>query len=104
VKGVREWLKFQKPNGGTRLKDGVDAALCVGKNGEVDLGKLEADTVIVLCDGETSEGAGWVEGFLERVGPPTRVVFHCVQVGSQGDETLGKLARITHGDFVKIDG
>jgi hypothetical protein len=82
----------------------VDAALCVGKNGEVDLSKLEADTVIVLCDGETAEGAGWVDGFLDRVEPITRVVFHCVQIGSEGDETLGKLARGTHGDSVKIDG
>jgi hypothetical protein len=104
VRSVKAWLQLQKPNGGTRLKAGVETALCIGKDGEVDLARLEADTVIVLCDGETAEGAGWVDGFLERIEPTTRVVFHAVQLGSQGDETLGKLARGTRGDYVKIDG
>jgi hypothetical protein len=104
VKAVTEWLRMQKPNGGTQFKEGVDAALSVGTAGNVDVGKLEADTVIVLCDGQTAEGPGWVDGFLDRVEPVTRVVFHCVQIGNEGDETLGKLAKGTHGDSVKIDG
>jgi hypothetical protein len=104
VRGVKEWLRLQHPNGGTRLRAGIDAALHIGGDGEVDMSKLEADTVIVLCDGETGEGAGWVEGFLEKIEPTTRVVFHGVQVGSQGDETMIKLARGSRGDFVKIDG
>jgi hypothetical protein len=36
--------------------------------------------------------------------PVTRVVFHGVQVGSRGDETMIRLAKGTKGDFVKIDG
>jgi hypothetical protein len=104
VRAVKEWLRLQKPNGGTRLKAGVDSALHVGDEGVVELQKLEADTVVVLCDGETEEGAGWVEPFLERVVPVTRVVFHGVQVGSRGDETMIRLAKGTKGDFVKIDG
>lgn len=104
VKAVREWLAVQRPNGGTRLRSGIDAALHIGQGGEVDFAKLEADTVIVLCDGGTEEGPGWVEPFLEKVEPTTRVVFHGVQIGNEGDETMGKLARGTRGDFVKIGG
>ena len=101
---MREWLTFQKPNGGTMLRSGVDAALHVGRDGRIDLAKLEADTVIVLCDGETAEGPAWVEPFLERVVPWTRVVFHGVQIGSEGDATMSRLAAGSHGDFVKMDG
>ncbi len=104
LKDLKEWLKFQVPNGGTRLRDGVETAMHVGGNGEVDLSKLEADTVIVLCDGETEEGAEWVNPFLERVLPSSRVVFHGVQIGNQGDETLARLAKGSRGDFVKVDG
>lgn len=104
LKAVREWLRFQRPNGGTQLRAGVDLALHTAPDGAIDLAKIEADTVIVLCDGETAEGAAWVEPFLERILPTTRMVFHGVQVGSQGDETLSKLACGSRGDFVRIDG
>jgi hypothetical protein len=104
VRAAREWLKFQRPNGSTRLRAGVDTAVRVDPDGFVDVSKLEADTVIVLCDGQTDEGAAWVEMFLEHVVPLTRIVFHGVQIGSTGDETLIQLARGSGGDFVKIDG
>ncbi|MBL8857948.1 MAG: hypothetical protein JNL28_05540 [Planctomycetes bacterium] len=101
---LREWLKFQIPNGGTQLRAGVEAALHADANGSVDLALLEADTVIVLCDGETAEGSSWVEPFLEKVLPTTRVVFHGVQIGGQGDETMVRLARGSRGDYVRVDG
>jgi hypothetical protein len=104
VRAIKDWLRAQRPNGGTHLRAGIDSALHVKENGEVDLAKLEADTVIVLCDGQTEEGAGWVDAFLDAVGPVTRVVFHGVQIGSQGDETMIRLAKGTRGDFVRIDG
>lgn len=104
LEALKEWLKFQTPNGGTRLREGVEAALHVGPDGEPDLTRLQADTAIVLCDGETEEGAQWVNPFLERVLPSTRVVFHGVQIGTQGDETMARLAKGSRGDFVKIDG
>ncbi|MDZ4772768.1 MAG: hypothetical protein SGI72_06490 [Planctomycetota bacterium] len=102
--GLKEWLKFQTPNGGTQLRAGVETAVHVGADGRVDLSQLEADTAIVLCDGETEEGAEWVNPFLERFLPETRLVFHGVQLGNKGDETLARLAKGSRGDFVKIDG
>ena len=101
---AREWLAANRPNGGTQLQSGVLRALRIGPDGMPDLAALEADTVIVLCDGETAEGPDWVEAFLRRANLRARVVFHCVQVGAEGDGTLQKLASGSGGDFVRVDG
>lgn len=103
-KDARAWLAANHPNGGTQLQGGVLRALHIGPDGMPDLALLEADTVIVLCDGETAEGPDWVEGFLRRANLRARVVFHCVQVGAEGDGTLQKLASGSGGDFVRVDG
>lgn len=104
LKDLREWLRFQVPNGGTQLRPAIEAALHVGPDGHADLSKLEADTVIVLCDGGTEEGVAWVRPFLDANLPSTRVVFHGVQIGQGGDECLERLAKGSRGDFVRIDG
>ena len=104
VQDLRAWLGLQVPNGGTRLRPAIESALRVDAHGQVDLAHLEADTVIVLCDGETEEGAAWIGPFLQEHLPTTRVVFHGVQVGPGGDESLERLAKESHGDFVRIDG
>lgn len=103
-KNARAWLAANHPNGGTQLQGGVMRALHVGPDGMPDLALIEADTVIVLCDGETAEGPDWVEGFLRRANLRARIVFHCVQVGAEGDGTLQKLASGSGGDFVRVDG
>jgi hypothetical protein len=103
-KAARAWLRANPPDGGTQLQGGVFRALRIGPDGLPDLTALEADTVIVLCDGETAEGSDWVEAFLRRANLRARVVFHCVQVGSEGDGTLQKLASGSGGDFVRVDG
>lgn len=102
-RNVREWLS-KRPSGGTQLRLGVERAMLFGPDGTVDLARLEADTVIVLCDGETAEGPGWVAPFLERVNAQARVMFHGVQIGSRGDGTLEKLAEGSGGQFVRSDG
>jgi hypothetical protein len=104
LRSIKEWLDYQRPAGGTELRAGVERAMQIQSNGQIDFTKLEADTVIVLCDGETDEGPGWVDTFLEHFNSQARIVFHGVQVGSHGDETLQKLARGSHGDFAKVDG
>jgi len=104
LRSIKEWLDYQRPAGGTELRSGVERAMQIKSDGQIDFTKLEADTVIVLCDGETSEGSGWVDAFLERFNSQARIVFHGVQVGSRGDDTLQKLARGSHGDFAKVDG
>jgi len=103
LRAVRLWLE-QKPRGGTHLRAGVEQAFGSGMNRTPDPTLTDADTVIVLCDGATEEGPGWVPRFLSRTNARARVVFHAVQIGAEGDGTLERLARGSGGEFVQIDG
>ena len=103
-KAARDWLLAHHPGGSTELRSGIDRALMIDKSGAVDLVLLEADTVIVLCDGATDEGSQWVVPFMKRVNASARVVFDCVEIGNEGDGTLPKLARESGGEYVRIDG
>jgi hypothetical protein len=102
-KAAMAWLAGQRPGGGTMLENAIHRALRIGPDGMPDFAVLEADTVIVLCDGETAEGPGWVDPFLVSANQRARVVFHCVKIGAGGDGTLEKLAQGTGGDFVRVD-
>jgi hypothetical protein len=104
MKSARAWLGATRPGGGTELQGAIARAMRLGPDGTTDLALLEADTVIVLCDGATAEGPDWVERFLKTVNLRARVVFHCVQIGAGGDGTLEKLASGSGGDFVRVDG
>ncbi|MBI5363615.1 MAG: VWA domain-containing protein [Planctomycetes bacterium] len=99
---ARQWLAGQRPLGGTRLRAGIELGLEAAPDGAVAPERVDADTVIVLCDGATAEGDGWVGPRLRRVNPRLRVVFHCVQIGEGGDGTLETLARESGGEFVRI--
>ncbi len=101
---VREWLKVQVPNGSTALRRGVEAALQIDPNRGLQIEKLEADTVILLCDGDTNEGAAWVAPFLAEINAVTRIAFYGVQIGGSGDGTLQALAEGSGGEFVQIPG
>lgn len=101
---VREWLSWQKPAGGTRLRAGIETALHVGPDRQLVASRIEADTVIVLCDGETTEGSAWVDPFLDLALPATRTIVHGVQLGPDGDGTMPELARRSRGDYVRLDG
>lgn len=90
--------------GGTRLQEGVRLALHLGEDGRPDLEALEADTVIVLCDGGTQEGPGWIAPFLQEANEDARVVFHAVQLGQGGDGALEALCAGSGGEFVRVDG
>jgi hypothetical protein len=103
-KSVRAWLTGNRPGGGTELQGAIARAMRLGPDGNPDLAVLETDTIIVLCDGETAEGPGWVEPFLHGPNQRARVVFHCVQIGASGDQTLERLATGSGGDFIKVDG
>ncbi len=103
LKAARAWCLRRKPKGGTQLRHGVQRAMEVRPGGTVDLEHLEADTLIVLCDGRTSDGSRWALPFLRRENPLAQVVIHCVQIGSGGDGTLELLARTTGGDFVRVE-
>ncbi len=104
IGAARRSLLARAVDGGTQLRPAIELALAVGRDGRPDLDALEADTVIVLCDGATAEGPSWVEPFLERVNAEARVVFHCVLLGTAGDGTLETLAERTGGDLVRCGG
>ncbi|MFT5284391.1 MAG: hypothetical protein ACI8TQ_000547 [Planctomycetota bacterium] len=99
---ARKSLLGRLPDGGTNLRAAVEAALKLDRNGDADLGRIEADTIIVLCDGSTDTGPSWIAPLLERVNVDLQVVFHCVQIGSNGDGSLEALARLSGGEFVEI--
>lgn len=101
---ARNALLGRKPNGGTNLRPAIELALKLDAFGKPDLDELEADTVIVLCDGGTSEGPRWVEPTLERVLPLYPVIFHTVHLGSSDDGTLRALAELSGGTFLRVGG
>ena len=96
------WAQRQGPKGGTHLRLGIQAALGIDREGELDLDELEADTLVVLCDGKTASGPDWVTPFLRRYRAQTGVVVHGVQIGADGDGTLETLAEGTGGEFVRV--
>jgi uncharacterized protein with von Willebrand factor type A (vWA) domain len=104
IAAASAWVLANGTGGGTHLRAGVEAALHLDARGAVELAKLEADTIIVLCDGETAEGPDWVRPTLRRVNDEARVQFHAVRIGGHGDGTLRALCEETGGDFVQVDG
>ncbi|MEM9380303.1 MAG: VWA domain-containing protein [Planctomycetota bacterium] len=101
---ARASLLEREPSGGTNLKPAIELALKLDRRGEPDLDALEADTIIVLCDGETSEGARWVRPLLRRVLPMHPVVFHTVHLGVRDDGALEALAEASGGSFLRVGG
>jgi Mg-chelatase subunit ChlD len=100
VANLRTWISGHRPNGGTELAPAIHEALALDERGD-PRGALDADSVIVLCDGETAEGPGWVRGLLEHVNGERCVVFYCVQIGGSGDGALEALARLSGGQYVQ---
>jgi len=95
------WLRDQRPDGGTNLEAGVALACALGAPAGEPF--TEADTLVLLCDGETS-GEGWIEPWLARVNSRARLCVHGVQIGTGGDRSLERLARATSGSFTRIVG
>ncbi len=101
---LRRWLDSKPADGSTQLREGIAAALELNGAGLIPLERVEADTVIVLCDGETDSGPAWIRPWLERVNGEAQIVFHCVQIGSEGDGSLRQLAEGTGGDYIRNPG
>lgn len=101
---ARASLLRRTPQGGTHLRQAVELALKYSRGAGPDLEALEADTVVVLCDGETAEGRRWVAPFLDLILPAHPVVFHSVHLGTDDDGALESLARISGGDFLRVGG
>lgn len=101
---ARKWLERNEPEGETLLFEGLRAGLQLDPRGRLALERCEADTVIVLCDGATTEGPGWVERWLATENEAAQLVFHCVQIGVEGNGTLEALAHGSSGEFVRVQG
>lgn len=100
---LRLWLGIHRPGGATMLHAGVRAALGSDDRPESKAARLpECDTLVLLCDGETSEGTAWVRSFLTELVPALRLVVHGVQVGGISDGVLEELAKGSRGGFVKV--
>lgn len=100
---VRTSLLARRPDGSTLLRPAIHLALGA-PDGRVDPERVEVDTVVVLCDGETASGPGWVVPFLDGIRAEVRVVFHCVLLATGGDGTLEALARETGGELLRVGG
>ena len=101
LREARQWLESRSPKGGTELREGLRTGLELGRSDELTPARVEADTVVVLCDGETSEGPAWVAPWLARENAAAQLVFHCVRIGASGNGTLEALAEGTHGELVR---
>jgi hypothetical protein len=95
---VRTWLGRNGPRGGTQLRSGLDMLIAGRDENE---GALDFDTVVVLCDGETEEGADWARRWLAEHDRDGALVFHCIQIGSGRASALEELARLSGGRFVR---
>ena len=98
------WLADNPPAGETRLFEGLRAGLALDERGRLELARCEADTVIVLCDGATTEGPAWVARWLAEQNERAQLVFHCVQIGNEGNGTLEALSTGSGGKFVRVQG
>ncbi|HIG86757.1 MAG TPA: VWA domain-containing protein [Planctomycetes bacterium] len=97
---LRQSLGARQPGGGTNLRPAIEEALAHGPAGKIDPKACMPDTVVVLCDGATGSGPGWVRDYLDRLLPVLQVRFYCVLLGGQGDGTLRLLAEISGGRIV----
>jgi len=101
---ARAELLTRVPDNGTELRPAIELALRMDLAGQFDVERFDADTIVVLCDGETAEGRRWVGPMLDRIQAEARVVFHCVLIGSRGDGTLEELAELSGGEFIRVGG
>ena len=97
---ARDWLRRRHPDGGTLLSSGLGHL--IGKGDPEDLRSLDIDTVVLLCDGETAEGAGWADAWLETYNRDAQLVFHAVQFGGARAATLQRFSEATGGSFVRL--
>jgi len=104
ISAALAWARQLGPQGGTQLRPAIEMAMELHpRSGQPDLERLEADTLIVLCDGATAEGAGWVKPLFQAVGKEACLRIDCVQIGSGGNGTLEALAEESGGQFVRVD-
>lgn len=95
------WLELREPDGGTLLEKGLEAATGVSIDGDWKPEQLEADTVVILCDGETLEDAAWAEKWLQSTNGTAQLIYNGIQLGNDRGTAMETLARRTGGDFVR---
>lgn len=98
IEAARRFLREQRPDGGTQLSSGIEAWL--RGDGAQSPGPA-ADTLVILCDGETLEDAAWAEACL-RDPRMAGVRVHAVQIGGASAEALATLCARTGGQLVRL--
>jgi HEAT repeat protein len=98
IDAARRFLLAQSPGGGTSLSSGIAAWL--GSRSPDGAGP-PADTLVVLCDGETIEDRAWAENCL-RDPRLFGVRVHAVQIGGAQAEALALLCQRTGGRLVRL--
>jgi hypothetical protein len=82
----------------------VREALAADVGWRFDPERVEADTVVVLCDGEQTGSSGWLRPVIRQAEGAAQLVFHCVRIGQRGDGVLEALAAGSGGDFIRVEG
>jgi len=97
-----QWLEGQGPGGATDLQSGLELVQRRGTDGSLSWNEFDADTAVVLCDGQFQRPSS-VRDWLRENDPLGLLRVHCVQLGTQADSRLEDLARATGGTFRRID-
>lgn len=98
IDAARRFLLAQSSGGGTSLSSGIDAWLASHSEGSAG---PPADTLVILCDGETIEDRAWAENCL-RDPRLAGVRVHAVQIGGAQAEALACLCERTGGRLVRL--
>ncbi|TAJ16429.1 MAG: VWA domain-containing protein, partial [Planctomycetota bacterium] len=98
-----QWLEGQSPGGATDLQAGLDLVQPRDADGKVKWTELEADTVVVLCDGQAQRPRS-VETWLNENNPLGLLRICCVQIGNSGNGQLEELASGSGGTFRRVEG
>lgn len=96
-----QWLEGQAPGGGTDLQSGLELVQPRDEHGKARWTELEADTVVVLCDGQAQRPRS-IEAWLRDNNPLGLLRVCCVEIGSAGNGQLQELAERTGGTFRRV--
>jgi hypothetical protein len=96
-----QWLEGQSPGGATNLQAGLELAQPRDADGNVKWKELEADTVVVLCDGQAQRPKS-VDAWLRANNPLGLLRVCCVEIGNAGNGQLQELANGTGGTFRRV--
>lgn len=103
TKAALHWMREHRPDGGTQLSRGFAKLVQADDTGRIKLEKLGFDTLVILCDGATTEGRSWARSWLRNYNSEAQLVIHAVQIGTGRAHALEALTEGSGGQFVRIE-